>query len=72
MGQARAGVGKGDSPRRRKADAPVEPFQKWPAQLAFERLDLVREARLAHVQARRGSCEGAIVHHRYEVLELTL
>ena len=70
VSQARPGMGKGDPPGRREAHTSIQAFQEGTAEMVFQCLDLMREARLADVQARRGSCEGAVIDHRDEVLEL--
>src|ERR1700730_17450805 len=70
MSQTRSGMRKRGAPGGGQPHASAQAFEKRAAKLAFQGLDLMREARLAYVQPRRRCREGAVVDHRDEVLQL--
>ena len=66
----RAGLLQEEAPRLREPDAPPVPFEQRRAQLVLDRLDLLAERRLAHVQAARGPAEVELLGDGDEVAQL--
>lgn len=72
LGVRRGGPRLGEErlPGRGEPDALGKPLQQRTADLALERLDLLRQRRLRDVEARRGAGERALVGDRGKVAEL--
>jgi hypothetical protein len=68
--QAGSSVRKRDASGGRQPNASGQPFQEGPAKLPLQNLDLMREARLAHMKANRRRCERTVIDNGHEILEL--
>jgi hypothetical protein len=70
VGEAGPGMRQGRPPGRGQPDGTGQPFKQWPAQLAFQGLDLVGQPRLADPQSLGGRGEGTFIDDGHEVLKL--